>query len=226
MKQAIRRAFHQAIEHYHDWRLGIKTQGAMWADDIDQEDGEHHPYIATGYREFNRIMDGLRIQPGKEVLLDYGSGLGRVVVMAARYPFRKVIGIELSSEMTQLAEQNVSRALPKLACKDIELLAHDAAEYDVPNDVTVVFFWNPFGSATLKKVLDKVNASVNFAPRAVHVLYMHAPGTSQLTPILHELPWINHLIDIELRNGLILTECWIGRTQKANQMEAENVLVD
>jgi hypothetical protein len=60
----------------------------------------------------------------------------------------------------------------------------------------------------------------------VHVLYMHAPGTSQLTPILHELPWINHLIDIELRNGLILTECWIGRTQKANQMEAENMLVD
>jgi SAM-dependent methyltransferase len=214
LKHAIHHVLHQAVERYLDWRLGINTQGSMWADDINQDNGEQHPYIATGYREFNRIISGIVIKPGKDVFLDYGSGLGRVVVMAARYPFRKVIGVELSSEMTRLAKQNVAHALPKLACTDIELLVADAAEYDVPQDVTVVFFWNPFGSVTLGKVLDKVNASVNLAPRRVRILYVNAPGSSQLTPILRELPWIYGTKETTLRSGLKLTECWIGHILK------------
>ena len=47
----------------------------------------------------------------------------------------------------------------------------DALDYNVPDDVTVAFFYNPFGGATFAAVIDKLIASVDRNPRTVRVIY-------------------------------------------------------
>src|SRR5258708_28614484 len=43
-----------------------------------------------------------------DVLIDLGSGMGRVVVHAATtYSFRRIIGVEISSRLHEIAEQNI-----------------------------------------------------------------------------------------------------------------------
>jgi hypothetical protein len=51
-----------------------------------------------------------------EVLLDYGSGLGRLVILAAAMPFARIIGIELSPLLAERARRNLSICERSLVC--------------------------------------------------------------------------------------------------------------
>lgn len=42
------------------------------------------------------------------MFLDLGSGKGRMVLSAARFPFRRIIGVELSNDLTAIARRNVA----------------------------------------------------------------------------------------------------------------------
>jgi cyclopropane fatty-acyl-phospholipid synthase-like methyltransferase len=54
---------------------------------------------STDYRSFRRVMRHIGVRE-QDVFLDYGSGLGRVLLMAAQYPFRRVLGVELSAAVS------------------------------------------------------------------------------------------------------------------------------
>lgn len=85
----------------------------------------------------------LRPRNSDEVLLDYGSGLGRFVILAATMPFARIIGVELSPSLAEQARGNVLSCERSLVCKDIEIIIADATSDDVPDDVTTIYFNNP-----------------------------------------------------------------------------------
>jgi precorrin-6B methylase 2 len=116
-------------------------------------------------------MKHLTIQEDRDVFLDYGSGMGRVVVLAATYPFRKVIGIEVSSELNAIAKDNVRRAYKRLKCKDIDLITGDAASYVVPPEVNYVYLYNPFRGETLSRVFDNIRKSLDVTDRKLTLIY-------------------------------------------------------
>ena len=133
-------------------------------------------------------MRHLSIQPGKDVFMDYGSGLGRVLILAATYPFKKVIGIELVERFNVVAATNFEKCRNKLKCKELQLLTVDAASYRPPNDVTVFYFYNPFRYPVLKRVLDNIYDTLIENPRSVTLIFRH-PVT--LARILEKLPWLH-----------------------------------
>ena len=51
----------------------------------------------------------LEIEAAEFSFIDFGSGKGRVLMMAAEYPFKQVIGVELSPELNEIAKQNIAR---------------------------------------------------------------------------------------------------------------------
>lgn len=107
-------------------------------------------------------------------LLDYGSGKGRTVVWAAaNYRFRRIIGIELDEQLRVIAEANLARWNGRMLCDKVDLLQADATEYEVPDDVTIIFFGNPFVGAVFEKVIGKVQESLHRNPRELAVLYYH-----------------------------------------------------
>ena len=54
------------------------------------------------------------------------------------------------------------------------MLQTDATEYEVPDDVTIIFFGNPFVGAIFEKVLGKIQESLARNPRELAILYYHA----------------------------------------------------
>ena len=59
-------------------------------------------------------------------MVDFGAGKGRIVVTASRhYPFKTVIRIEVSPNLTRKAQDNVDRNYQKLECKKVELTTFD-----------------------------------------------------------------------------------------------------
>ncbi len=159
-------------ERYHDWRLGIRTSGLIDPSELGG-DADCQPYEAIHYRCLETIMDYFDPSPDRDVLLDYGSGMGRAVVVAARRPFRRVIGIELSEDLSAIARENLRRASRKLHCHDVQIITTDARDYEVPDDVTAVFLFNPFTGSVLEAVQDRIRQSVAEHPRFLRLVYMH-----------------------------------------------------
>ena len=102
---------------------------------------------------------------------DFGSGKGRVVLQAARLPFDRVMGVELSEELTAIARRNVAAAERRRRCREVELVTADVLDFDVPDDLTVAYVYNPFSGAIFEGLLQKLIESVDRAPRRLRLIY-------------------------------------------------------
>ena len=91
---------------------------------------------------------------------------------AANYRFRRIVGVELDAQLHASAQAN-SRAGRRAACDNIDLICADATEYEVPDDVTIVYMFNPFLGSIFEKVLGKIQESLDRNPRELVMLYGH-----------------------------------------------------
>jgi predicted RNA methylase len=135
-------------------------------------------YKPAPWLVLRRALPRRSVRPG-DVFVDFGSGMGRVVFQAALwYPFRRVIGVELAARLHRIAQDNIDRNRARLRCRDVRLVRADVLDYVVPDDVTVVFFDNPFTGHIFATVLDRLLASADRAPRTVTIIYFN--------PVEHE----------------------------------------
>ncbi|MGH7097851.1 MAG: hypothetical protein ACREE4_09370 [Stellaceae bacterium] len=65
-----------------------------------------HPYEGTPYGTVNRILADLPADVSDYVFVDYGSGKGRVILMASRRRFREVIGVEFVEPLHIIARRS------------------------------------------------------------------------------------------------------------------------
>jgi SAM-dependent methyltransferase len=109
-----------------------------------------------------------------DVFLEYGCGKGRVVLDAARrYRFKRVVGLDLAPELTAVARELVEREAGHLRCREVTIETADATVFPVPDDVTHVYFYNPFGGAIFERVCENLLASLERAPRSMRIIYLN-----------------------------------------------------
>lgn len=145
-----------------EFRLGISTSGLV---DIDFPDA--HYYAAMRYETINRILEFLKLRPS-DILVDVGSGKGRVLCAAAQYRLQSVVGIELSKELCAIAGENIE----KLRGRKSPIVIHNTLAQEYPfAEGTIFTLFNPFGPSTLNAVLKKLEQSIAATPRDVRVVY-------------------------------------------------------
>jgi SAM-dependent methyltransferase len=160
-----------ALEPYWERRLGIATSGTVPREALGYAEPEYSHYAPTAYGNILRMLRALDIRTERrEVLIDLGSGKGRVLVMAARHPFARIVGVERSPELAAAARRNVERTRRNATCQHVEIVTADAASYDVQDAATIVYFASPFSGHVLDAVLDKVRASLERAPRRLRLV--------------------------------------------------------
>lgn len=131
-------------------------------------------YQPTGTAEFRRLMAAID-PPRSGAFIDFGSGKGRVVLMAAQYGFRRVIGVELSSELCAVAQTNIDRFRAKVPpTSSMQIVCVDALTYQVPDDANVLFLFNPFDEFVVKHVVRSAEESHRRRPRPIHLIYSNA----------------------------------------------------
>jgi predicted RNA methylase len=130
------------------------------------------PDVSSGFLYLWRGLHGSRIQ-STDVLLDYGSGRGRVLLRAARLPFSRVTGLELDERDCALARANAEElaASGRMRCGEIEVLRADATAWAVPDDVTYVYMFNPFRGEIFRAALARLIESLDRCPRALTLIY-------------------------------------------------------
>jgi hypothetical protein len=106
------------------------------------------------------------------LFIDFGSGKGRALLLAAEHPFRKIIGVEFSAELHIIAQRNIEHYQKSTnSRRDIESICMDATAFSIPNEKSVCYFFNPFNEVVLAKVLDNIQKSIIEHPRTVYISY-------------------------------------------------------
>ena len=105
--------------------------------------------------------------------IDMGSGKGRVLFVAAEYPFRKVIGVEFSNALHDDAVANLKRyKYSGRRCADIEAVHADARDFEFPDGNLVIYLFNPFGPEVMERMLANLERSLEKHPRHVIIVML------------------------------------------------------
>jgi SAM-dependent methyltransferase len=149
---------------------GLDVDGFVPLRDLGVAAPGRVPYSSSGPTVLWRALRGLPIG-SDDVFVDYGSGKGFVVLQAAvRYPFRKVVGVEISDELTRIARENVARAQHRLKAQ-VELFVADAENWSLPDEATYVYMYKPFSGQLFETVLGRVLESLDRRPRDLVFIY-------------------------------------------------------
>ncbi len=128
-------------------------------------------YGASKELPFRKLMERLKL-PRDGVFVDLGSGKGRALMLAAKYGFRKVIGIEFSGALCAVARNNLQKFKQKFhTTSEVEVIESDVTKYSFRDDETVFFMLDPFNAPVLTQVLANIRASVERKPRTVWLIY-------------------------------------------------------
>jgi SAM-dependent methyltransferase len=165
--------------------LGIRSGDVISLRELGMEHKERREHVPTSLKDFRRMEKFLRPRVQDEVFLDYGAGLGRMLVLAAMLPFKRVIGVELSPVLAMRAQENIAKCKNKLRCKDIEVFVSDAASFQLARDVTTFYFYNPFAGEILDKVLNNIRMSHEEAPRVMRIV-CNLPRESEFFKVIKE----------------------------------------
>jgi SAM-dependent methyltransferase len=129
------------------------------------------PYQPTEPGLFSEMLDSLHIRFEDFTFIDIGSGKGRTLLMAAEWPFRKIIGVELLPELHQVAEANIAKSAHR---ERMQSICADGREYQFPPDPLVIYLFNPLPAAALQVCVNNLRQSLSALPRSLKVIY-HNP---------------------------------------------------
>ena len=155
-----------AMEDFNEYLLDQKYNIHTCGRSEIKADKHHFPYEATSFSVLRRIAEEGYVKKDN-VLLDYGCGRGRVPIFFSKETGCKTIGVEFADGFFQEAVQNVADAdVANLV--QIEKIA--AEKYLVPEDVDVVYFFNPFSVEIFKKVVSQLLDSYYRKVRPMRIL--------------------------------------------------------
>lgn len=173
-RRAARRT--AAADRAFDEARGVDTATWVRVPELDTESPNRRfavRYQPSSVDEFALLLAKLDVDEREFVFVDYGSGKGRVLMLAAELPFKRVLGVEFSQSLDRIAQKNLATLGERRA--SVETVVMDATEFDPPAEPLVLYFFNPFGPPVLGPVLARVWASLEQHPRPAYVVLTGPP---------------------------------------------------
>jgi len=149
-----------------DRQAGVCTAGTVTVEALGLSARDSHRYDATPVGFFRSLLAKLAVDYENTVFVDLGSGKGRTLLLASHYPFRAIIGVEISRELCELASANLrTYDWQRRRCRDISVHCESIAEFEYGSygrsDQLLLYLFNPCGEAVLRAGLEKIHRVVS-----------------------------------------------------------------
>lgn len=172
------RAKENSRPHPFDVAYGVDTGGLVWGEALEEPRRGDAAYWATGYygispAAFTRALERLGLEWSRFTFVDVGCGKGRGMMLALRFPFRRVLGVELSPALAAVAQVNLERFAAPWRQRDVpaEVIAGDATAFALPSGPLVLFMYHPFAAPVMKRFLAHVVKAAERERREMYLLY-------------------------------------------------------
>jgi SAM-dependent methyltransferase len=166
-KQLAGRAF--------DRLYGVETnQGvshsvfAGMSDEIREHAGDYGP---THPALFQRIVQTSGVDPSRYTFVDLGCGKGRILIVAAKYPFKAIVGVEADGSLCKTAKQNLKRWGQRRSDRRVKVVHRDARTFDWPEGNLFIFMYSPFRGPVFKRVAERLAGAAGESGRAMVIAY-------------------------------------------------------
>ena len=177
-------------EHPFDRRHGVETGGLIFGEHLDATNDS--AYWATAYYGIApsvliAALERLSLPWERYTFVDIGSGKGRALMIAMRFPLKEVVGLELSPELAAVGKRNLERfTAAQRSTVQSRVLCGDAAQADLPDGPLILSIYHPFAAPVMRAFLARVGASLQSHPRRIWILYFNP----ELHPMLKASPWL------------------------------------
>lgn len=175
--QAQKNASADAVEDADfDTRFGVSTGGVVPQTELDVSDKKWinaSAYVPTSPVDFDEGLADSGLVFEETTFIDIGCGKGRALLMAAAFPFRRIVGVEFSPTLADIARDNARRFTGPRACKDIVVETMDATKYVLPEGPIVLFMYHPFDDKVMVPFEQSIARMVHAKPeRRILVVYL------------------------------------------------------
>ena len=177
-----------------DKLLKIKTTGR----DDSRSDQYRYPYEPTQYCVLERLANNGLITK-KNVLLDYGTGKGRVCFYLSYQTRCRSIGVEYDERIFESAEANREHAV---SGRKVSFELTSAEKYTVPSEVDRCYFFNPFSVEILRSVIGRIRESWYEKTREM-LLFFYYPSDEYISYLMtvNELEFLDEIDCQDLFDG-------------------------
>jgi SAM-dependent methyltransferase len=170
-----------------DRYLGIETASVVDYGDLEFDADTGGYYQASNWLnlvKLHQVLRGWHVTKD-DAFIDFGCGKGQVLALASRFPFGRVIGLDLSPSLIRIAERNAARIRGRAKCGAIELVEMNALDFPIPDDLTVAYFYMPFPTPVFERVVANIEESIARRPRLVRIVYLFQAETDLPVPGQH-----------------------------------------
>lgn len=160
--------------HPFDRQHGTDTSGCVAADELPPDEAARAHAICYAGSQPSLLRQALaELWPVDSfTFVDLGCGKGRALLVASEFPFRDILGVELSAPLARIAGDNAvlfARRFPQRTA--ISVAVADASTFPLPAGNLVLFLYHPFGAALVARVARAVEAALASGRRSVCVVY-------------------------------------------------------
>jgi hypothetical protein len=175
-KLSPRQRRHRSEERNFDRRHNVDTRvrrDAGWMAGIASPNWIHGiGYEPVPAHDISKIIIGLNIDYEKFVFVDLGAGKGRAMLVAAQFPFKRILGVEYSPALASVMKSNIASYInAEQRCFELEGRLQDATECELPEEPLVLFFHHPFEEVIFRQVQHRIEESLAQHPRAILIIY-------------------------------------------------------
>jgi SAM-dependent methyltransferase len=169
---AIRRLHGGAhLSHPLDRHYGIDTGGFM-PPDLLVADPATAPLISAYLASSPELLRLVLKSIGglsQMTFLDCGCGKGRALAVAAEFPFRRIIGVEISDPIFAVLARNMAA----IGREDIEIIQADIRSVLLPDGDLLLYLYNPFGQEILAELAEKMRRHIAAGKGKLFCIYVN-----------------------------------------------------
>jgi SAM-dependent methyltransferase len=181
-----------------DTRYGISTaselplvEAGIPAERAVEGNGVYRPLWET---EFHAALRRFRLSFEHFTFVDLGSGKGKVLFLAADYPFARIVGVEYSPELHAVAQENLRRyGSDRQRCRTLETVLADAVTYPLPAGPLICFIFNSFDPPTMRRVMRNLDREAA-RREPLYVAYVNVRRVAEIGDALEGLSRLRPLV--------------------------------
>lgn len=130
-------------------------------------------YQPVNYYMLEKAFNYLMKQDPQGSLVDFGSGQGRILSVAASYGFTDLTGVEFAPDLCEISDQNMESVKQFYPEINVEIFCGDATIYPIKKDDNIFTFFNPFDEKVMLPVVKNILKSIKENPREIFILYFN-----------------------------------------------------
>ena len=157
-----------------EWKYQIVTTGNQKLEGLSITGSNRlsaTEYMPVNYALLEDLLFHVPTEAKQGVFLDIGCGKGRAMCVAAANGFHKVSGIDIAKELIDEAEINLQSIHNQYKLTESSLHWIDVVEYEIPNNISCVFLFNPFEQNIVETLIRKLLTSGRKPGARLYVLY-------------------------------------------------------